>query len=122
LGFNSSHSFKLPKKFSLELSGFYNSPAINGIRKVSAIGAVNIGLRKELSNNRGRLSLSLSDIFRNNIWLWEANLPEQQLSELMRFDIDAKSIKLTYTRTFGSQQVKGARKRTTGSAEEQKRL
>ncbi len=120
--FNSSHTFTLPRQFSFELSGFYSSPVIHGIRKVRALGAVNIGVRKELANNRGRLNLSFSDVFRSNISLWEANLPEQGLSERMRVDFDVKSVKLVYTKTFGSQKVKGARKRATGSAEEQKRL
>src|SRR5690606_19522454 len=113
---------KLPKDFSLELSGFYNSPTLAGIRKVKAFGAVNFGVRKEFRNNGGKLNLSFSDIFRNNKWLWETNLPEQHLYDLFIGDFDLKGVKLTYSRNFGSQKVKGARKRETGSAEEQKRL
>ncbi|MGV3586981.1 MAG: outer membrane beta-barrel protein [Adhaeribacter sp.] len=120
--FNSSHTFKLPKMYSVELSGFYNSPTILGIKKVRAMSAINIGFRKELNNNRGRLNLSFSDIFRKNLWLWETNLPQQGLSESLTFDLDTRTLKLTYTKNFGNQKVKGAQKRTTGSAEEQKRL
>ncbi len=106
----------------MELSGFYNSPMVAGIRKVKSYGACNFGLRKEFSNNGGRLNLSFSDIFRNNIWLWEVNLPEQHLSEFLIGDFDTKGIKVTYTKNFGNQKVKDARKRETGSSEEQKRL
>jgi hypothetical protein len=119
---NSSHTFKLPKNFSMELSGFYSSPTLAGIRTVKAYGAVNVGARKEFSNNWGRLNLSFSDIFRTNKWLWEIHLPEQHLSEFFVGDFDAKGIKLTYTKNFGNQKVERARKRETGSAEEQKRL
>lgn len=60
---------------------------VAGIRKVKSYGACNFGLRKEFSNNGGRLNLSFSDIFRNNIWLWEVNLPEQHLSEFLVLDL-----------------------------------
>ncbi|CAN5444393.1 outer membrane beta-barrel family protein [soil metagenome] len=119
---NSSHTFKMTPKFAMELSGFYTSPVINGIRAVRAFGAVNFGLRKEFGNNGGRLNLSFSDIFRNSIQVWETRLSSQHLSESMNVDFDTRSVKLTYTKNFGSQKVKGARKRSTGSAEEQKRL
>jgi len=122
LSINSSHTFKLPKDFSMEISGFFNSPTIAGIRKVKAFGAANVGVRKEFRNNGGKLNLSFTDIFRSNKWVWETNLPEQHLSEIFNGDFDIKGIKLSYTNNFGSQKVKGARKRETGSAEEQKRL
>jgi len=120
--FNTSNTFKLPHQFSVELAGFFNSPSISGINRVKALGAVNIGIRKEFGNNGGTLNLSFSDIFRNNIIIWESSLPEQYLSEKATIDFDTRSIKLTYTKKFGSQKVKSARKRATGSAEEQKRL
>ncbi|HLU90594.1 MAG TPA: hypothetical protein VKZ51_12230, partial [Cyclobacteriaceae bacterium] len=85
-------------------------------------GAANVGVRKEFRNNGGKLNLSFTDIFRSNKWVWETNLPEQHLSEIFNGDFDIKGIKLSYTNNFGSQKVKGARKRETGSAEEQKRL
>lgn len=119
---NSSHTFKLPRDFSMEVSGFFNSPSLSGIRKVKAFGAANFGVRKEFRNNGGKLNLSFTDIFRTNQRIWESNLTEQHLSEMFIGDFDIKGIKLSYTNNFGSQKVKGARKRETGSAEEQKRL
>ena len=43
---NVSERFKLPKQFSIELSGFYQSPAIDGILIGKAIGSVDVGVRK----------------------------------------------------------------------------
>src|SRR5690606_4916377 len=119
---NSSHTFLLPHNFSMELSGFYNSPSLAGIRAVRAFGAANFGFRKEFSNNGGKLNLSLTDIFRTNKWYWEISLREQHLSESFIVDIDFQGIKLSHTWNCCSKKVQGIRKRETGSVEVQESL
>ena len=44
---NSTQSFRLPKEFSMELSGFYQSPSLNGISLGRDFGAVGCWNKKE---------------------------------------------------------------------------
>jgi len=109
--FNSTQSFTLPKGWGAELSGFYNSLYYNGTRKTEGFGAVNLGLKKELQNNKGTLSLAVTDVFTTmrvtsyfGALTQEAfNLKSQVLgrNESSVFPV----IKLSYTRSFGNSKV-----------------
>jgi iron complex outermembrane receptor protein len=44
---NFNESFKLPKRFSFELSGWYNSLSYNGTVKIDGLGSLNAGIKKE---------------------------------------------------------------------------
>ncbi len=61
-----SQQFKLPKKFSLELSGFYQSESLSGISTVKAFGSIDIGLKKKLGQ-KSSLQFNASDIMKRKI-------------------------------------------------------
>ncbi|MEE9373124.1 MAG: outer membrane beta-barrel protein [Saprospiraceae bacterium] len=119
---NSVQSFKLSRDFTLELSGNYRSSGINGFVKSKATGALNIGIQKKLSNNNGRLSLNVNDIlntFKINIF---ADDPSIGFEYRGGFHFSERSVRLSYTRSFGSNKIKEKRKRQTSSEEEQRRV
>lgn len=118
--YNMTHTFQLPKDYRLELSGFYTSPTTNGYFNWKATGAVGVGLQKEFSGG-GSLRLSCSNIFQTNQLRWKSYGYTKIYLE-GRMGADPRTVSLTYTRDFGNSQVKGARKRTSGSQEEQKRV
>jgi len=105
---NFTENFKLPKSFSIELSGYYNSASYYGTSEVYANAVVNGGIRKELNNNKGSFQLSVSDIFsaakyRSVIGM----LTRDAFNTDVRVAYNAESasmpiIKLTYYRSFGS--------------------
>jgi len=61
--FNASEQFKLPKRFALEISGWYNSASYYGTSKINPRMMLNAGIKKELGDTKGTLQLSVSDIF-----------------------------------------------------------
>lgn len=105
---NFSQSFKMPKQFSAELSGWYNSMSYNGTIRVEHMGAINLGIKKELKNNKGSFQLSVTDLFRTmKIHTAYGSLTEEAFSIRNNVYINLESskspiFKLTYSRSFGT--------------------
>jgi hypothetical protein len=120
--FNSSHTFRLPHKFTAELTYFYNSPTLNGVAQIKSQSQVTLGLQKILPDNKGTLRLNISDIFWTNYLRWKTTIPNLNLDVTGHYKFEPRTVRLTYTRSFGNQKVKSAKNRTTGSEEERQRL
>ena len=120
--YNGSLYLILPKKISLELSGFYQSKSLMGGLFFSPMSQVNLGVQKELSNNWGVLRFTFNDMFfdanRNSSQSFEEN--NFQYSGFFR--ISARTFRLTYSINFGNKKLKKARARSTSSEEERKRV
>ena len=119
---NSSQTFTLPRKFTAELTGFYYSPTVFGLYRGRIFGQVTVGLQKILPNDKGTLRLTLSDIFWTNIGRYNSTIPALNINTTVTFLSEPRVFRLTYTRNFGSQTVKAASRRATGSEEERSRL
>lgn len=121
-----SEVFRLPRSFAVEVSGYFNSDSYNGSRKVDPYGIVNFGIKKEFSKG-GVIQLALSDVFRSGaISSYFGTLTREA------FDLQThvvyhpesglyQTIKLTYTKSFGSQKSVG-RKGNRGTQAEQERI
>ena len=122
LRLNSVQSFKLPKNFTLELSGNYRSPSIRGFVKRKANGTLNIGLQKALPNNNGRLSINVNDALKTFNYELYTDDPTIGFEYRGAFNFVERAVRISYTRNFGNNKLKKNRKRQTGSAEEQRRV
>jgi outer membrane receptor protein involved in Fe transport len=119
---NTTHNIKLPRHFSFELSGFYQSPTLFGIAIFNAYGAVNAGIQKKLGQHNGILTLSISDIFWTSTWGGSMSIPEENLVGDFKYYFEPRDIRLTYTLNFGNEKLTYARKRSVGSEEERSRV
>ncbi|KAA9357022.1 TonB-dependent receptor domain-containing protein [Larkinella humicola] len=125
---NFSQTFKLPGRFSAELSGWYNSTAYNGSIKVTGFGALNAGVKKELKNDAGSLQLSISDILRTlQINPYYGTLTQEAFSIKNHVQVNTEStqfpiIKLTYSRSFGNIHSNKKSQRKAGSMDERERV
>lgn len=125
---NFSQTFTLPRNFSAEISGWYNSWSYNGTIKVAAYGSLNAGIKKELNNNRGSFQLSVSDLLRTQLFnVYYGSLTEEAFSIKNHVDFNPESakmpiIKLTYSRSFGSATPKNRQKQGAGLEEERDRI
>ncbi|HEV8084228.1 MAG TPA: outer membrane beta-barrel protein [Chitinophagaceae bacterium] len=119
---NASQSFKLPKNFSTELSGFFFSPQLYGIVLRRAFGKLDLGIKKKLADKKSTLSFNVSDIFETMLFGGSTNLPEQNLvsNRLIRFS--QRTYKLNFTHNFGNDKLKSKRDRGTGAEEEKGRV
>ena len=121
-GFNTNHSFTLPKQFTLELSGNYNSPGYWGVIKWRATGSADVGIQKDFGEKWGKLRFSASDLFRSTNWYGSTNQPDINLLVDVSFRFAQRTFMLSWTNTFGNKKLKSARERQTGSAEEMRRI
>ncbi|UZJ63188.1 TonB-dependent receptor [Sphingobacterium sp. KU25419] len=64
---NMQNTFKLPKNYALELSGYYQNTFIVGITKREIPAEVNFGISKKI-NERSSINVVANDIFKTNIW------------------------------------------------------
>jgi hypothetical protein len=98
---NFNESFKLPKQFSLELSGVYNSSSYYGTLHVQPSGVLNLGLKKD------NFTLSVADLLRTNrINNYLGTLTKEAFDTKYHVLVYPESsffpiIKLTYSRSFG---------------------
>lgn len=115
------HSVKLPKGFSVQLSGWYNSPSFWGTMRSNAQGAMDVGIKKKVADGKGEFKLRFGDVLRTANWGGYAVFtPGLQMR--MRGTWESRTVTLNFSYRFGSAEVKGARQRKTGLEEEGNRI
>ncbi len=115
------HSFLLPKKFTLEISGWYNSPGIwGGNFATDDMWSVDAGIQKKVFQDRGNLKLGISDIFHTQEWSGENNFGGLAMKAMGGWE--SRQVKLNFTYLFGNTEVKEQRQRSTGLEAETRRI
>ncbi|MGI4762630.1 MAG: outer membrane beta-barrel protein [Janthinobacterium lividum] len=112
-------SFTLPKGWSAELNGFYESREVYGFQVIQARGQVAAGLQKSLWNKQGTFRLNVADIFYttpNRATSTYDNFTETYYSRL-----DTRIVTAALTYRFGNSKVAAARRRAAGADEELRR-
>jgi outer membrane receptor protein involved in Fe transport len=114
-------TFSLPLEMSFELSGWYNSPAIwGGNFKTGHMGSVDAGLQKKVLQGKGNLKLAVSDIFKTTNWAGETFFGQLHINGGGGWD--SRRFRASFTYLLGNDQVKAARRRSTGLEDEQNRI
>jgi hypothetical protein len=121
LQFSGQQTFAIANGYAAELSYNYTGGKWMGVGYNSAYGSLNVGLQKKLPRNLGTLRLSGTDLFWTSWAKYAYHNPELDLNTSWALRTDTRTIRLSYTRNFGNNKVKAA-KRTTGSEEERKRV
>ncbi len=114
-------TFRLPKGFSVQLSGWYNSRAFWGTLRSTPQGAMDFGIQKKVFNDKGELRLRFGDILNTAGWGGE-NLFTPGLKMKAHGNWESRTVTLNFSYRFGSAEVKGARQRRTGLEDESKRV
>jgi iron complex outermembrane recepter protein len=105
---NFTESFKLPKDFGIELSGWYNGNSYNGTIKVGPMGMLSAGVKKTLKNNGGTLQLSVADLLKTmTINVYYGAITEEAFHIKNHVQVHTESsrspiFRLSYSRTFGT--------------------
>lgn len=121
--FNIFHqqSFVFPKNWSGEVSGWYSSPSIwEGTFVMRSMWAVGAGVSKKFAGNKGKLTLSIDDIFKSNIWKGESTFGGLFMD--VSGGWDSRRVRLSCSYTFGKQAKGKNVKRARGFDEEQNRI
>ena len=115
------HSLKFAKTWTAEVSGFYNSPTIyQGSFKAHSLWNVDAGLQKQILKGKGTIKTSVSDIFHSLKFTGTSDFAGQK--SIFTGTNETQMFKLNFVYRFGSNQVKAARQRNSGSEEENKRV
>jgi hypothetical protein len=115
-----TNTFTLPKKYTIELMGNYNSPTINGYFNWLSRGFVNLGIQKDFEKS-GVLRISCNDIFETSQLRWRS-FEGADLEFSGRLKFEKRVFMATYTYKFGNSKIQGTRNRKVGSQEEQRRV
>ncbi|MCO6487671.1 MAG: TonB-dependent receptor [Phaeodactylibacter sp.] len=117
----SQHTFRLPHDFAIEVSGWYNSPSLwGGTFEMDAMWSIDAGIQKKIMTGRGNIRLAVSDIFRTNEWHGVSRFGALDLDVAGGWD--SRRFRASFSYLLGNDQVKGARRRSTGLEEEQNRV
>ena len=115
------HTITLPRKWNLEISGYYTSPSIwGGTFQNRRYWGSSLGVQRKVLTDRGSLVLTVQDPFNSQRW--------RGISQFGGLYMDAsggyesRQVRVNFTYAFGSKQVKAARQRKTGAEDEKERL
>ena len=117
----SEQTIKLPFKFSVQLSGWYNSAAFWGTMRSSQQGAMDLGIQKKVFDDKGEIRLRFGDILHTAGWKGE-NIFTPGLKMKMNGNWESRTVTLNFSYRFGSAEIKGARQRKTGLEDEKNRV
>jgi len=119
---NAHMRFTLPRNFSAEVTGQYQSAQLFGLYRVSPTGTLDIGIKKRLPARWGSLIFNASNILNTSAFTFSTDLPEQNLVGSTSLHFSVPTYKLTYTRNFGNDKLKEKRERMTGAEDEKQRV
>lgn len=115
------NTFKVAKKTTLELSGFYTSPSIwQGTFKSKSMGGVDLGVQQTVLKGKGNLKATVTDVFHTMQWGGTSDFGGQYLKTTGGWE--SRQFRLNFTYRFGSTQIKAARQRKNATEDENKRV
>ena len=123
LNVSGSQQFTLPKQFSMELSGFFQSKSfIFGADVVKPYGMLNFAVQKKWKENSQVLVLGVDNIFNSFRFRTSLAVPGQNIESRGDYLFTQRWYKITWTQRFGNKVLKDKRNRKTASDEERKRV
>ncbi len=116
---NFNNSFTIKNGWGAELSGFYRTRSIEGTLVANPMGAVNLGISKQVLNKKGTLRLNVRDVFLTQKFSGYSKY--QNIDVTINNVRDSRVINLSFTYRFGKQQNSPQRKKG-GAGDEQNRV
>ena len=118
----SEHSIRLPQGWSFQASGWYNAPTIwQGAFRSKSMGSIDMGVKKQIFNGNGSISLRASDILGTTGWRMVNDFtPGLYMQGTGRNE--NQNVTLSFSYRFGNQNVKGSRQRKTGTEDVNSRI
>lgn len=117
--FNGQNTFKLKNNWTLELTGWYNSP----YRRIDynwQMGMMDAGVQKKFWKDNASLKVTYSDILHTARGGYTSSYAG--IETRLRFRFEGRMVRVNFNYRFGSKEIKAARARRTGSEDELNRI
>nr|GFC98672.1 hypothetical protein [Tanacetum cinerariifolium] len=92
----SDHTFRLPRHYQLLVGGEYSGPSVSGLYTLRASGALSLGVRKQLWQEKAVLSLKASDLLYTDGWFSSLQYQNLRTDWVNRYDSRRLTVSLTY--------------------------
>jgi iron complex outermembrane receptor protein len=116
---NMNNQFTFNKGWSGEISGFYRSPAVQGVLVSNPMWGMNIGVGKQVMKNKGAIRLVVRDVFRTQVFSGYSKY--QNVDVTINQARDSRVVNLSFTYRFAKGKTAAQRKRG-GAGDEQNRV
>lgn len=116
---NGQNTFKLKNNWTIELSGWYNSP----YRRIDynwQMGMVDLGVQKKFWKDNASLKMTFSDVFHTAKGGYTSAYAG--IETRLRFRFEGQMLRVNFSYRFGSKEIKAARNRRAGSEDELNRI
>jgi iron complex outermembrane recepter protein len=115
------NTFTLPRKWNLEVSGWFNSPGIwGGTYATRSQGSLDVAVQKKVLRDKMSVRLSVSDLLFTSPWSGVTQFGGVRINGNGGWE--SRQVRLNLSYNFGNRQVKNARQRAIGMEEESKRI
>ncbi|WP_432709566.1 TonB-dependent receptor domain-containing protein [Pedobacter sp.] len=118
--FNTNQTITLNSTTNFELSGYYVSKQVYGTLLIDPMYAIDMGLSKNFMDKKLNIKLAANDVFNLRESKITSALPSQNY--LVKQKWESQVFRATITYRFGSNNIKGARERSSSADAEAKRV
>ncbi len=118
--FSSYNSITLPRSWSLEINGYYNSRMVWGTLLVDPVYSISAGFRKAFLEEKITLRINVNDIFHTETF--NSVMKYQNVDADFNRVFDSQFVRFHLSYNFGKKTVAKARQRASGSQEEENRI
>lgn len=119
---NLSNNFTFAGTWAAELSGWYNSNPSEGLLIGRSIGAMNIGLAKQIMKKKGNIKFGVRDVLRTSNFSGYSRYADVDVNVYNDRRRDNRMYSVSFSYKFGKSNIAPARRRTGGAGEEQSRV
>lgn len=118
--FNVNNQFKFGKTWGAELSGWYRTKGVDGQIIIQPLGAMNVGVTKQVLKGKGTVRLTVRDILYTQFP--KGNINFQRTQAYFENQRDSRVATIAFTWRFGKPIKSQPSRKTGGASDEQNRV
>jgi hypothetical protein len=118
--YNGTNTFQLSSGYSVEMTGYFQSASQWGLIHLKPLGRLDVGLKKQLKDDWGTISLVGTDLLNTYAWRGDINSPQANTEAFFSYSFGMRGFSITYTKTFGNKKLKKVNIRSGSETERQR--
>jgi len=105
---NTTQMFSLPKTWSIEASGTYLSPVLEGYSVVRSMGMLALGVQKDVFDSRGTVKLAAQDVFYT--FIYKIDTQFEGINSYATYQWDNRVVTMSFVWKFGRNRFESGEK------------